>query len=176
MVLMMFDPTRTRPFPTAAPGGVLLSKADLAELTRELETLRRAHQADMADRLREAREFGTAVDDDDHLAVMEDTAVMQMRIAHLERLIASAVIVETNSQDEGVVELGSRVLVRDDNGKETEYEIVGRRASDATVTQVTPASPVGEALMGASEGDRVQVELPSGRRRALTILRVVDDS
>ena len=72
----------------------------------------------------------------------------------------------------GAAGLGSLVRVRDQAGKETEYEIVGRRADDATRTQVTPGSPVGVALLGAREGDEVRVTLPNGRRRVLTVLAV----
>ena len=42
----------------------------------------------------------------------------------------------------------------------------------ATRTQVTPGSPVGEALMGSREGDERWVTLPNGRRRILTVLAV----
>jgi transcription elongation GreA/GreB family factor len=64
------------------------------------------------------------------------------------------------------------VRVRDESGREREYEIVGRRVSGAERTQVTPASPVGEALLGARSGERVRVVLPSERRRTLTVLAV----
>jgi transcription elongation factor GreA len=137
----MIDDTRTRPSPA---GGVILSSADLAEATRELEALRSEHGADPDE--------------------------LHVRISHLERLVASATVVDVGTEPDGSARLGSFVRVRDDAGKETEYELVGRRADGARATQVTPASPVGEALLGAREGDRVQVELPSGRRRPLTVV------
>jgi transcription elongation factor GreA len=137
----MIDDTRSRPSPA---GAVILSSADLAQATRELEALRSEHR-----------------DDPDELHV---------RISHLERLVASATVVEVCTEPDGSARLGSFVRVRDDAGKETEYELVGRRGEGAPATQVTPASPVGEALLGARAGDRVQVELPSGRRRPLTVV------
>jgi transcription elongation factor GreA len=161
------------PTPLAVPaGGVLLSPADLTEAVQELESLRRAHRTALAERLRDARTYGSPGDDEDHLAVLEDAAFAQMRIAQLERLLASATVVDDTVADDGVVGLGSLVRVRDESGRESEYEIVGRRSSDARRTQVTPASPVGEALMGARSGARVRVVLPSERRRTLTVLAV----
>ena len=37
------------------PGGVLLSQADYEQVTQELESLRSAQRADLAERLRDAR-------------------------------------------------------------------------------------------------------------------------
>ena len=66
----------------------------------------------------------------------------------------------------------SVVRVKDHRGRETEYELVGRLSADATRAQVTPASPAGEALMGARSGSVVSVSLPNGRARTLTVVGV----
>lgn len=155
-----------------ANDSLILTAADFDEAVRELESLRGAHRADIAERLRDARAFGTAIGDDDHLAVLEDSAVQREKIAALERLVASATVVEAGDGAAGAAGLGSIVRVRDQSGEETEYELVGRRADDAKRTQVTPGSPVGKALMGARAGDEVWVALPNGRRRALTVASV----
>jgi transcription elongation factor GreA len=146
-----------------ATDSLILTAVDFDEAVRELESLRGAHRADIAERLRDARAFGTALGDDDHLAVLEDSAVQRSKIAALERLVASATVVEAGDGAAGAAGLGSIVRVRDQAGKETEYELIGRRADDAKRTQVTPGSPVGKALMGARAGDDVRVMLP-GRR------------
>src|SRR3954468_1138729 len=147
--------------PLVPTGRVLLTPADLAEAVDELESLRSAHRAALAEGVRDARAYGSPGDDDDHLAVLEDAAFAQMRIAQLERLVASATVVE--AAVDGVVGLGSGVRVWDESGREREYEIAGRRLGHAKRTQITPASPVGEALLGARTGAHVRVVLPSGR-------------
>lgn len=161
---MTYDPRVT--------DGMILTAADFDEAVRELESLRGAHRADIAERLRDARGFGTAIGDDDHLAVLEDSVVQRGKIAALERLVASATVVDVSDAGAGAAGLGSIVRVRDQAGKETEYELVGRRADQAQRTQVTPGSPVGKALMGARAGDDVRAMLPNGRRLALTVLAV----
>ena len=169
----------TRPDPQfhsqfAGPAsGALFSPTDLTDAIRELESLRRAHRADLAERLRDARGFGTAVDDDDHLAVLEDAAVERSKIARLERLVASATVIDAAVAGDGIAGLGSVVRVHDQAGQVTEYELVGRRNRDAKRTQVTLASPVGDALLGAPSGDIVEVTLPNGRERILTVLAVL---
>jgi transcription elongation factor GreA len=157
-----------RPF----PGGVVLSRADLTAALAELEALRGAHRADFAARLRDARGHGSGRSGDEHLAVLEDAAVVQSKIARLEHLIATATVVDGDEARDGAARLGSVVRVRDHRGRETEYELVGRRSERAERPQVTPASPVGEALLGARAGDVVGVVLPNGAQRTLTVLAV----
>jgi transcription elongation factor GreA len=154
------------------PGGVLLSQVDYEQVTQELQLLRSAQRADLEARLRDARNFGSAGDDDDRMAVLEDTAIDRLRLAQLERFIASAIVVNDTDAGPGAVGLGSRVRVQDDAGRIAEYKLVGRRTAAGDPMQITPASPVGEALLGAQAGDTVRLTLPNGRQRALTVLGV----
>ena len=170
---MAYDMTPGPPSPSRRPSGdVLLSRADLTAAMRELDLLRGAHRIELAERLRAARAYGTASNDDDHLAVLEDAAVERIKIVQLERLIASATVVDVDAADGDVAGLGSVVRVKDHRDRETDYELVGRLSADATRAQVTPASPVGEALMGARSGDVVRFSLPNGRARTLTVTAV----
>jgi transcription elongation factor GreA len=150
----------------------MLTRTDLAEIVQELESLRSTHRAEVSERLREARTYGTAANDDDHLAILEDAAVDRGRMAQLERLIDSATIVDDALADDGRARLGSFVQVRDGAGRDTEYEIVGYRSAEAPRTHVTPASPIGQALLGTRSGDVVRVFLPSGRERSLEVMAV----
>ena len=131
---------------------VFLSAADLADAQLELETLRSEQRVDPS--------------------LLEDATVTQVRISHLERLLASATVVDAVPGADGTAGLGSFVRVRDQAGRETDYELVGRKGTDATTAKVTLASPVGKALAGARAGDTVRVELPSGRERLLTVVAV----
>src|SRR3954453_20950985 len=102
--------------PLDVPAGrVLFSPADLAQAMQELDSLRSAHRTALAESLRNARTHGSPGDDEDHLSVLEDAAFAEMQIAQLERLVASATVVEAAGADDGVVGLGSVVLVRDDS-------------------------------------------------------------
>lgn len=143
----MIHDTRFRPTPAARADAVIISAADLADATLELEALR-LEAADVED------------------------AVAQARTAYLERLVASATVVDAATGTDGVAGLGSFVRVRDETGREVDYELVGRRGTDATTAKVMLSSPVGEALLGRREGDAVRVLLPSGRQRPLTVVAV----
>jgi transcription elongation factor GreA len=157
--------------PAIASDGVTLTAAGFDELVRELEQSRSAHRVELAQRLRDARTFGSPGDDDEWLAALEDAAFDQVRIAQLERLVASVVIIDEASSDIGAG-LGSRVWVQDDAGRAAQYELVGRRTARHDDGAISLASPVGKALLGSRPGDVVPVALPNGRERSLTVLDV----
>jgi transcription elongation factor GreA len=151
---------------------VQLSPADYAELIRELDELRSRHRGELAQRLRDARDFGSPADDDDRLAAFEDAAVDEARIAQLEQLARCASVVAVGEDADGTAGLGSTVRVADAAGETMEFALVGRRAANSAPREVTLASPVGEALLGVRAGDVARVALPSGRVRRLRVLDV----
>jgi transcription elongation factor GreA len=153
---------------------VQLSPTDYAELMRELDELRSRHRGELARRLRDARDFGSPGDDDDRLAVFEDAAVDEARIAQLEQLARSASVVAVGDDADGAAGLGSTVRVADEAGETMEFALVGRRAADSAPREVSLASPVGKALVGVRAGDVARVALPSGRVRLLRVLDVTN--
>ena len=158
--------------PAPLPAGPVLSAADYAELMRELDELRSRHRGELARRLRDARDFGSPADDDDRLAVFEDAAVDEARIAQLEQLARSASVIDFGAGIDGVAGPGSTVVVADEAGETPTYVLVGRRGADSAPREVSLASPVGKALVGVRPGDVARVPLPSGRDRALRVLEV----
>lgn len=164
------DAAPADPF-VAADGAVLLTQTDFDTLVRELEALRSKHRGELAGRLREARAFGTSSENDDLLAALEESAVDSARVAKLEQLVRLAVVVEGSSGD-GAAGLGATVRVVDEEGRTTDYDLIGRRRQGSERREVTLASPVGKALWGARPGDVVRVELPNGRDRTLRVLDV----
>ncbi len=155
-----------------APTGVVMSSAEYAALTRELESLRSSHRSELAQRLHDVRAHGTTSDDDDRLAVLEEAAIDRARIAQLEDLVRCATVLDEDAVFDGAAGLGSTVEVADEAGRTTTYRLIGRRTSESPAQEVTLGSPVGKAIVGARAGDVVHVRLPDGRERSLTVLGV----
>lgn len=154
--------------------GVVMSSDEYTSLVRELESLRAAHRSELAQGLHDVRAYGTTSDDDDRLAVLEEAAIEQARIAQLEDLVRCATVLADDALFDGAAGLGSTVEVADDAGRTREYRLIGRRSSDSPAHEVSLGSPVGKALVGARTGDVVHVGLPNGRERSLTVLGVSD--
>jgi transcription elongation factor GreA len=157
-----------------APTGVVMSRAEYAVLTRELENLRASHHSELAQRLHDVRTHGTTSDDDDRLAVLEEAAIDRARIAQLEDLVRCATVLDEDAEFDGAAGLGSTVDVADEVGRTRKYRLIGRRTTESRAHEVSLGSPVGKALAGARTGDVVHVGLPNGRERSLTVLGVSD--
>ena len=162
--------------PPPAPAGLVLTAADFAGLMRELDDLRRRHRGEISQRLRDARSHGSPGDDDDELAIREDAAFTEARIAQLEHLARFATVVAGDGDATGVAGLGSIVTVADELGGTMEFALVGRRTAHSEPGEVSLASPVGKALTGVRVGDVARVALPSGEIRELSVLGVVTPS
>lgn len=150
----------------------LLTGADFDAIVRELDALRRRHRAELERRLRDARAFGSPADNDDVLAVYDDIAVEEARIAQLEALLRAASIVDGRAAFDGRAVLGCTVGVAAHDGRTTDYLLVGRRHAESGPHEVSSASPVGMALLGSRAGDVVDVTLPNGQRRSLEVIAV----
>jgi transcription elongation factor GreA len=153
---------------------VPITAAAREALERELATMRLEKQREIPRRLRLAREFGYAANNDEHQAIREDEAVLVARIARLEDILTRAIIVDRADADDSVA-IGSRVSVLDlVSGERLEYVIDGAHGSRRRGT-VSVLSPVGRALLGRRPGERVTVELPNGRRRELELYAIRAD-
>lgn len=149
----------------------ILTPTGYARLMAELDHLRTVRRHEVSDRLRGAREVGVW-DSPEFLAAREEQAFVEGRIATLERLLAEAEVVEISTTAEWPsVEIGSTVVLRDDEGEEERYAVVGAMEADPAQGRISNQSPVGRALLGHRPGDTVEVETPGGPRR-LTVVEI----
>jgi transcription elongation factor GreA len=99
-----------------------------------------------------------------------EEAVMQARIRRLGQLVAGLVAVGDAPLPVDRAGYGSEVEVEDLRTRRREtYTLVTGEVLDLHENHVTLGSPLGQALLGRRAGERVEVDLPQGRRR----LRIV---
>ena len=79
----------------------------------------------------------------------------------LETLLKRAVVVE-DAQASELVTFGCLVTVRERDGAEERYRIVGSAEADAREGRISNESPLGRALLNHKVGDEVTVEAPDG--------------
>ena len=112
--------------------------------------------------------LAAAVDDPD---TKRQLASLDQRIHRLEESLQSAEIVSPPEGDIDVVRFGATVTVRETNGEESTYRIVGVDETDLDRGWVSWLSPIARALMNARAGSRVRFKIPSGETE-LEILRI----
>ncbi len=139
-----------------------LSREAYERLRAELEDLTTRGRVDIAQTIEIARELGDLKENADYHAARDDQGRMEARIRQLQSLIDNAVIVDS-SQASDTVAAGSIVALRYEGDDDVDRFLVGsieERRSDVAV--VSPASPLGQALIGHRKGDVVEYQAPGG--------------
>ena len=140
-----------------------LSQNAYDRLAAELEDLTTRGRIDIARKIETARELGDLSENGDYHAAKEEQGKMEARIVHLQRLLVDAEIVAELDEDLDNVVPGSIVSVLYDGEDDPERLLVGSiEEQREDVSVVSPGSPLGEALLGASVGDRITFEAPGG--------------
>ena len=151
---------------------VLLTPEGLDKLKREIEYLSNEKRREVAERIKEAREFGDISENSEYDDAKNEQAMLEARIATLEDKLRSAAVIDASELDNNVVRVGSVVNVKDDAGKSLKYTIVGSTEADPSQNRLSNESPVGKALLGRKNGDSVKVQLPNGKTRELKITKI----
>jgi len=146
-----------------------LTEEGRTRLLAELEYLRTVKRHEVARDIHEAKEAGDVTDNAAFENAKNEQALIEGRILTLERLLAKAQQIPTRS--DGVVSLGSRVHLRNSDGREFHYTLVGAFEANPSEGRISNESPVGKALLDHKAGDTVIVATPSGSR-TYTILAV----
>src|SRR3954449_7289257 len=150
---------------------VILTPEGLQKLKEELEHLQTDKRREVAERIKEAREFGDISENSEYDDAKNEQAMLEQRIAQLEERLRSATVIDAKDLDTNVVRVGSEVHVKDDNGKSQTFTIVGS-AEAKPPERLSNESPVGKALLGHKKGETVEVSLPSGSKRKLKITKI----
>lgn len=139
-----------------------MSQARKDELEAELLYSKTTRADEIAELIKEARGFGDLSENSEYDEAKNEQGKLYSRIAELEEILLHAVIVD-EAEDLGKVSIGSRVTVvrLSDEAKMT-YSIVGSQEANVMEKKISEDSPFGKALMGAKEGDTVNVDAPRG--------------
>lgn len=151
-----------------------LSQHAFERLKAELDDLTTRGRIEVAGKIERARALGDLSENGDYHAAKDEQGHMEGRIRHLEHIIANAEIVAP--PENGVVGPGSIVTVvyeGDDNSSPERY-LLGHIEERTDLDVVSPTSPLGEALVGAHEGDWVTYQAPNGELR-VQVLKVESD-
>ena len=136
-----------------------LTKAGYKKLQEELKYLVDEAREEVKRQLAEARAQGDLSENADYDAARSKQAEVEGRIKEIENILANSEIIEEGKTSTKKVGLGSTVTIRFvENGKEASYMIVGTVESDPVNGKISNSCPLGEALVGKTVGDIVEVK------------------
>lgn len=144
--------------------GEQLTEAQKRVLEEELADLEGPKRAEVVQAIATARGFGDLSENFEYHAAKNEQGLLERRITILRSRIENARVIDEDAAAAAadVVSVGSKVRIEDEHGETMEMEI-------SSVGGVSPASPVGKALVGASVGDEVEIEAPRGAWRARVV-------
>ncbi len=143
---------------------ILLTESGFRTLDAELKSLKSDKRPAIIKAIAEAREHGDLSENAEYHAAKEQQGLVERRIRELEALVGGAEVIDVTRLS-GPVKFGATVvLVDEDSGKETTYQVVGEPEADIRKGRISTSSPIGRALIGKSEGDAVEVTTPGGER------------
>jgi transcription elongation factor GreA len=142
---------------------VLMTREDMKSVEQEVQRLETVDRAEMAERIKAARELGDLKENAEYHDAKDAQAVLETKILRLRDQLRRAEVVEAESGSD-VVAFGSRVMLRED-GQELRYTLVSAVDADAAEGRVSIESPVARALLGARTGDTVEISTPKRTRR-----------
>jgi len=143
---------------------VILTKEGYNKLIEELRHLETKRRKEVAQRIKEAIEFGDLSENSEYDDAKNEQAFVEGRIIQINDMLSLARVIEDNGhKSTREVVVGSRVVLLDvESGEEEEYQIVGSFEADPTNQKISNESPVGRAIMGKKAGEAVQVRVPEG--------------
>lgn len=125
----------------------------------ELEAQRPAIKQAIA----EARDKGDLSENAEYDAAKEAQGMLEMKIAKLKELVASARIIDDSQLNTDVVQLLNKVTIRNvANGAQMAYTIVTESEANFKEMKISSTTPIAKALIGHRVGDRVKVQVPAG--------------
>jgi transcription elongation factor GreA len=151
----------------------VITKDGLEKLQQEVEYLTTVKRREIAERIKEAREFGDISENSEYDDAKNEQALLEQRIAQLEERLRRAKVVDRDQIDTDTVGVGVIVHVKDQkSGDSQKFEVVGSTEADPLQGKLSNESPVGKALLGHKRGDIVTVEVPRGPKKKLKITKI----
>jgi transcription elongation factor GreA len=142
---------------------VYLTRERLIELEKELKEMKSNGRKEMASKIAEARSHGDLSENAEYDAAKEEQVLFEMRIAKLEDSLSRARVIDTSKMPDDEVHILSKVKIKNIKTKKVvEYLLVSPEEADFQAGKISVTSPVGQSLLGAKVGQKVQVKAPAG--------------
>ncbi|MBL7919241.1 MAG: transcription elongation factor GreA [Bacteroidia bacterium] len=136
----------------------------LQKMKDELQQLKTVERKAATQAIVDARDKGDLSENAEYDAAREAQALLELRIAKLEDVIANARIVDETQLDLSKVSILTTVKIKNTtNGTSMKYTLVAENEADLKSGKISVDSPIGKALLGKKVGEKVDVQVPVGK-------------
>ena len=136
-----------------------LTQVDIDKMKEELQHRIQVLRPQLIEEVKVARSFGDLSENFEYKAAKREKNRNDSRIRYLQNMIKTAVVIDPAAAGGGIA-LFDKVTfyVEDDDAEET-IQLVTTLRQDALKGLISKESPVGKALLGRKEGDRVRIQV-----------------
>lgn len=135
----------------------------LKKLKDELNQLRDVERPKASQAIADARDKGDLSENAEYDAAKEAQGLLEMKIAKMEELLASARIIDETQLDTSRVLVLSTVRLKNrQNGQKLTYTLVAESEADLKSGKISVTSPIGKGLLGKKVGDTAEIQVPNG--------------
>ncbi len=142
---------------------IALTPSGRDKLEQKLDHLRNVQRREVADRIRESKQFGDPAENPELEDAKSEQALVESQISEIRRILQIAQVLDNADIPTDYIGIGSIVkMTNEDNDDEWELTIVSSVEADPDTDLISDESPVGEALVDKRVGDRVVIIVPNG--------------
>jgi len=151
----------------------VITQEGLEKLKEEVSYLTTVKRREVAERIKEAREFGDIMENSEYDDAKNEQALLEQRIAQLEERLRRATVIDENEVPTDIVSVGVVVHVKDQkSGDSRKFQIVGSAEASPSESKLSNESPIGQALLGHKRNDVVTIDVPRGPKKKLKITKI----
>jgi transcription elongation factor GreA len=151
----------------------LLSEKTYKRLEAEVFDLEHTRLPEVADKIGRARELGDLSENGDYHAAKDEYGLLNDRRVRVQGILENAAIAPTPTSDEVTVLSTVKVLFEGDDPSDAETFLIGHIEEDGAGHEImSPASPIGSALLGHKKGDKVSITLENGAKVSVTVVDI----
>ena len=136
-----------------------LTKSDIEKIKQEIEYRKLVVRKEAIEAVKEARAHGDLSENFEYHAAKKDKNQNESRIRYLERMLRTAQVVEDHSAADEVGLNNTITLLCEDDGELETYRLVTSVRGNSLDGKISIESPIGKAILGHKEGDRVCVKV-----------------
>lgn len=156
-----------------------LTKSDVKKIQEEIEYRKLVVRKDAIEAVKEARAQGDLSENFEYYAAKKDKNQNESRIRYLERMLKNANVIDDSSKaDEMGINNTAEVYFEEDDETDT-FRLVTSIRGDVLNNLISIESPLGKAILGHHEGDRVLVDTGNGSGYYVVLKKIIkteDDS
>lgn len=136
-----------------------LTREGVEELKAELKELV-SKRSEVAEAIKVAREQGDLSENAEYQSAKSEQERVEGRISEIEHILLNVELIQKPKGD-SKVQLGSTVLLKGEGGKSKQFQVVGTVEADPLNGKISDESPIGKALLGKKEGEKVEIVTPA---------------